>query len=383
MLPPDTTDAAPITAATTSNPTARSIVPVSLTYEFGPGSEAGFGNRFFDTLAAVRDERSVAAAARHLGVSYRHLWGYLKEREEWLGRALIVWEKGRAAKLTDFAQRLLWSEAQIKARLAGKIEALATEISRELTAAFDESIPVARCIVSHDLALPMLNRLCREQDRLLLDVSYEGSIDALRALRDERCDYAGIHLPLGTPHLAARGTNVHEAFGPLLRLGREKLITVAWRTQGIMTAAGNPHGIHSLADLSRVRFINRQPDSGTRALLDTLTHEAGVPTGTIDGYDRAEPTHLAAAAAVAAGQVDATFGIEAAAAHFGLFFVPVVREQYFLVCRADTIDTPNTAVVIEALCSASWRQALDALPGYSAEGAGEVVSLRRTLPWYQ
>ena len=63
----------------------------------------------------------------------------------------------------------------------------------------------------------------------------------------------------------------------------------------------------------------------------------------VDGYAREEPTHLAVAAAVAAGRADAGLGIMAAARAFGLDFVPVTREPYDLVVAAERLDSPLLA----------------------------------------
>ena len=66
----------------------------------------------------------------------------------------------------------------------------------------------------------------------------------------------------------------------------------------------------------------------------------------------------------------------------GLDFVPLVVEDYFLVCDAATLDGPAAHSVIDALESPRWRDALAPLPGYDAHDAGRIRSLRRTLPWF-
>ena len=100
-----------------------------------------------------------------------------------------------------------------------------------------------------------------------------------------------------------------------------------------MVAAGNPLGLAGIEDLARpgVRYVNRQRGAGTRVLLDYELGRRGISPDAIDGYAREEPTHLAVAAAVAAGRGDAGLGIMAAARAFGLDFVPVTREPYDLV----------------------------------------------------
>ena len=87
-------------------------------------------NPLLDLLHAVREHGSISAAARHLGLSYRHVWGALKDAEQSLGHPLIVWEKGQRALLTEFGQKLLWAERQAQARLAPQIEALRGDIER-------------------------------------------------------------------------------------------------------------------------------------------------------------------------------------------------------------------------------------------------------------
>ena len=363
-------------------PKLDDFVAVTLRYELSRSDDQTLPNAFFRVLGTVRREGSIAAAARTLQWSYRHLWGYLKEQERTLGRELIRWDKGRAARLTDFAEKLLWAETRIRARLAPQIENLATEIGRELTIAFNDAVPIASCAASHDLALPELRRLCADA-QLLLDIRYEGSLEALDSLHRRRCQFAGIHLPLGRPELARRGSAIHRAFGPMLRPGREKLIRVSHRTQGLIVAPGNPLGVASIADLARVRFVNRPRGTGTRALLDELLDFDGVPAAKVAGYDHEEATHLSVAAAVASGAADTGFGIAAAAPRLGLDFVPLVREDYFLVCRSEDVDNAIALRLREVLASERWRAVLSGIAGYAADGAGEIVPLRRALPWYR
>jgi branched-subunit amino acid ABC-type transport system permease component len=57
-----------------------------------------------------------------------------------LGQALIVWEKGQAARLTGFADKLLWAERQAQARLAPQISALQAELEKTFAVAFDYTL---------------------------------------------------------------------------------------------------------------------------------------------------------------------------------------------------------------------------------------------------
>ena len=91
-----------------------------------------------------------------------------------------------------------------------------------------------------------------------------------------------------------------------------------------MLARGNPARVHAFRDLARkrLRFVNRQSGSGTRLLIDRLLADEGVDPAALVGYCDEEFTHPAVAATVASGAADAGFGLRAAAAEYGLAFVP-------------------------------------------------------------
>jgi putative molybdopterin biosynthesis protein len=97
-----------------------------------------------------------------------------------------------------------------------------------------------------------------------------------------------------------------------------------------------------------------------------------------------EDSHVAVAAAVAAGRADAGLGVAAAAAGLGLDFVPLVEEDYLLVCLRDALDTPAVQALRATLADTAWRDAVSPLPGYAVrDDSGEVLSLTRALPWWR
>ncbi len=359
------------------------VVAIELQYTLGANGEARLRKPFFDALAAIRHEGSIAAAARKLGWSYRHLWGYLKDQEKQLGRGLIHWDKGRAARLTEFAEKLLWAETRVCARLAPQVENLVAEIGRELSVAFDDTAQIADCVASHDLSLPLLRRLCQTDRAILLDLRYASALEALAQLSRGGCAFAGIHLPHSRPELARRGSTLHRAFGAPMQHGRARLIRTAQRTQGLFVARGNPLGVRGIDDLPRLRFVNRAPGTGTRLLLEELLAQHRIDAAGIRGFGHEEANHLAVAAAVASGAADAGFGIQAAAAGTDLDFVPLVVEDYFLVCEDETLRSPVAQAIVSLLASARWREQVERLAGYSAQGAGEVLDPRDALPWHR
>ena len=178
-----------------------------------------------------------------------------------------------------------------------------------------------------------LGRCARPTRCITLASSNVGSLGGLVALRDGLCHLAGSHLldpatgEYTLPYL-------DRIFGSDSELAVVRLVH---RDQGLLVAPGNPLGLTGLADLTRpeLRYVNRQRGAGTRVLLDHALGGLGVDPTAIGGYSREEHTHLGVAAAVAAGRADTGLGIQAAARAFGLDFVPVAREPYDLVLRAD------------------------------------------------
>ncbi|WP_048440138.1 helix-turn-helix transcriptional regulator [Caenimonas sp. SL110] len=337
-------------------------------------------NALMDLLGAVRDAGSISGAAKLVGLSYRHVWGELKRWETELGHDLIVWDKGQPARLSEFGDKLLWAERQAQARLAPQIAALHADLEHAFALAFDDAAHVLTFFASHDDALALLREQAVAQSRLHLDIRFCGSVDAISALNQGRCVMAGFH----TPPDADLGTVSQHAYQGLLQPGHHKLIGFALRSQGLVVASGNPRRLASLADLAQpgVRFINRGLGSGTRVLLDQLMASAGLQPSEIAGYANSESSHAAVAQQVASGAADAGLCIEAVAHSRGLDFVPLVQEHYFLVCLKDALDQPAVLALLEVLRSDSWKQQIAALPGYEPWKSGEVLSLKRELPWW-
>ena len=345
-------------------------------------------NPLIDLLQAVSKAGSISAAARALKLSYRHVWGQLKRWEDELGHELIVWEKGQSARLTEFAAKLMWAEAQAQARLAPQIEALRADLERTFSVAFDDSAHVVTLYASHDDALSSLREYALQQHEeigraagpLHLDIRFTGSVDAIRALNEGRCVMAGFH----TRQNPAAGSLAERTYKPLLQPGLHKIIGFAQRSQGLIVAPGNPLKLTSLQDVltTQARFVNRPLGTGTRVLLDEMLAELKTDLGNPLGYEHTESSHTAVAQAVASGAADAGLGIEMAARAKGLGFVPLLQENYHLVCLKSALTQPPIAALRELLQSAAWQQTLAGLAGYTPSHSGRVLSLSQTLPWW-
>ena len=332
-----------------------------------------------DLLQAVSQQGSISAAARQLNLSYRHVWGELQRWEDVMGHELIIWEKGQSAKLTEFGDKLMWAERQTQARLAPQLEALRADLERTFAVAFDPAAHVLTLYASHDDALPRLREHAATEG-LHLDIRFCGSVDAIRALNEGRCTLAGFHTqsqPTETSHTA-------HAYKDLLKPGLHKIIGFATRSQGLITAAGNPLNLNSLADVARTqaRFVQRSPGTGTRVLLDDLLAQEELTVQDLNNWPDEEPSHTALAEAIASGRCDVGLGIESTASARGLGFVPLVQEEFHLVCLKSALDTPATQALRNFLQEANWEQTLNSLPGYQTQHGGQVQSLSARLPWW-
>ena len=152
-------------------------------------------------------------------------------------------------------------------------------------------------------------------------------------------------------------------------------VPLSSRSRGLIVAAGNPLGLGGIKDLaeSAVRYVNRQPGSTTRALLDRELARLDIPAGSVRGYRREAPGHLGVAASVVAGRSECGLGLKAAAQAYGLGFVPFVTEPYEIVLETDFLDDPLIAPLWELLASASFQAAVAALGGYETSEMGRRV----------
>lgn len=160
--------------------------------------------------------------------------------------------------------------------------------------------------------------------------------------------------------------------------GEELLIvTFAHWEEGLVVAAGNPKAIRTTEDLGRrgVRLINREPGSGSRALLDHLLAQAGLTAAQVRGYERIAPGHLPAACQVASGAADVCLATLPAARTFGLGFVPLRSARYDLVMRKRTGDLPAVKAFLDVLQRSALRRKLEVLAGYDTSRTGSIVAV--------
>lgn len=325
----------------------------------------------FRLLAAIREHGRLTAASRQIGYSYRHCWKLLNQWAAFFGTPLVELTQGRGARLAPLGETLTWAAERVQARLGPQLYSLGVEIDREINRAMTDSQPTLRVAASYGYAIALLPELVAGSG-LRLELNYLGSVDALAAMNRGQADIAGFHVPVGP--LAAP---LFERYGPWLKPRAHRLIRLVLRTQGLLLAPGNPKRIRGLADLSRpdVRFVNRQEGSGTRLLLDELLAEARIDAAGIPGYGSVEFTHAAVAAHVASGQVDAGFGVKAAASRFGLDFLPLAQERYVLAMHKDTAARMPAQQLVSILAGEGFARAVGELAGYEVQAPGTAISI--------
>lgn len=227
-------------------------------------------------------------------------------------------------------------------------------------------------VLGCDPALSLLSaHLSRRYPSLRLLWTHAGSLAALRGLARGEAHAAGTHL---------RDPETGEYNLPFVRrelAGRRlHVVTLTEWQQGLIVARGNPRGIAGPADLARpdITIVNREPGSGSRAMLDAALRAAGVVPEQVRGYARELPTHLAVAEAVASGAADVGPGIAAAARALGLDFLPLQEERYDLVIPTDYLDAPAVQALLEIAVHPGYRAEVEALGGYDSSRAGSIVA---------
>ncbi len=326
-------------------------------------------------LLSIQDTGSIAQAAKSVKLSYRYAWGLLRAAEELFGEQLLHTGRGRGTLLTPLAQKLVWADRRIAARLSPTLQSLASELEVELGRITAGRTRPLRLDASHGFAVAALMG-CIDRDALPIDSRYRTSTDAVMALARRDCDLAGFHVPIGRFQASTVAWYLR-----WLDPEQHCLVRVAGREQGLITARGNPLGLRSLHDLARadVRFVNRQAGSGTRMLLEMMLAAEGLAFESINGFNSAEFTHSAVAAYIASGMADAGMGMRAASAQFKLDFIPLLRETYYFALRRDALDGPAMGQLLEQMRQPAYHKLVAALPGYDANGTGEVLSIREAF----
>ena len=258
-------------------------------------------------------------------------------------------------------------------RIPGTVEGInaGEEVDIELLRSPEEVEHTVLCTGSHDLSISVLeDQLKRRDPRLKIATANVGSLGGLHSVRRGETHMAGTHLL----DPATGDYNIPDIRRVLPDVP-VMLVHCVRRSQGLLVPRGNPMGLSGVGDLGRrdLRFVNRQPGSGTRVLLDYQLGRLGIDASAIQGYDHEEFTHMAVAVAVASGLADTGLGIRSAADALGLDFIPVGDEQYDLLLLRSFYESPTGATLLEVLRSEEFKLAMQSLGGYDTGATGEIL----------
>jgi len=213
---------------------------------------------------------------------------------------------------------------------------------------------------SHD---PLLDWALRESGAGLATL-WNGSHDGLEVFAEGRAVLTGLHIPGDTdwniPAIEARG------------LRDAVLIGWAERMRGLILTPAVADLVQSFSDLRGRRVILRQEGAGTTTLFDRMMAESGLVPGDI--LTPASPAHTEsdAAAAVAAGEAEATLGIDSMARQFRLVFRPLVQERFDLLIDRRAYFTEPVQRLVAFMRSDTMIAKAAALGGYDLGALGTV-----------
>ncbi len=232
---------------------------------------------------------------------------------------------------------------------------------------FSKRLVLAGC----DPAIGLLTRMVERLSGVEIISAFAASRLALDWLKAGKVHIAGTHL---------KDAQTGEFNLPILRRdypGEDfAVVTFAHWEEGFVVAPGNPKRIRSAACLARrgVRCINREPGSGSRALLDSLLGQAGISPAKLAGYARIAHGHLPASYAVYAGEADCCLATRSAARAFGIDFIPLQSERYDFVLRRRSLDVPAIRDFLDVLQKSALRRKLEVLAGYDTAQTGAVLA---------
>jgi len=329
-----------------------------------------------DFLNEIRVTGKIGRAAELEGMSYRHAWNLIEEWSAFFEAPLVERKQGRGTNLTEFGAKLVWAGQRLQARLGPQLQNLSQELETEISQFLPHSPKAIRVHASHGFAVSKLRELLGREANLRLDLRYVSNQNSLVSLAHDGCDLAGMHLPQG--ELRERSI---AAIKNWLSPRDHRVIGFVTREMGLMVKRGNPLRISSIGHLvdPAVRFVNRDPESGTRLLFDQILLQHNIDGSRINGYEQVEFTHAAVAAYVASDMADASFGVEAAARQFDLDFIRLATEDYFFVCRKEFLNLEPMKRVLAIVQGEEFGTAISLLPGYRCRDAGMVKTVKELI----
>ena len=212
------------------------------------------------------------------------------------------------------------------------------------------TLPDIQITGSHCIALYRLQELIWLLEEKSARIQPVGSTGGIIALLQRECHVASAHLP------SYNEFDLEEYYG----------IFGYYREQGLIIKKENKKMIKSINDLIRkdVKFLNRNPGSGTRILFDQFLQKEGIDPSEIQNYNTQARSHHVAAQMVKSEKVDVSIGLKFVV-DTDLDFIPLASEKYNFFVAKESLRHPNINTFINCLQSKRFMQILLDMKGYS------------------
>lgn len=343
--------------------------------------EMAVAHPLFRILEAIAVHGSITHAAQALQLSYRHVWGVLKDWEQRWDGTLVDWHQGRRAQLSAWGLELLWEERLARARLRPQWMAQRRSLAEVPRRAQQAHHAAAASDVASPRTIPgdLVRLACDDappwwllQDQAVLEpddrcIAWQPmplgdwTADLRRAATDPRCVVAW-SLPLERD--AAMRCHAQAGSPPVdaaLRTLSSHRYAVGWMGHAPLDAPAGP------GELCAGALALAGWDCAEGLWLRShgwLTEDARTQLWE-------EPTQDAAAVQVACGRARWAFGRADVAARWGLAFQPCVTFRGLLLWHPLASESEAAAAVSACLIHPDWTTAVAALPGHSAPDAGQ------------
>lgn len=223
---------------------------------------------------------------------------------------------------------------------------------------------------SNDPVLDVLLGSVNFSDGFHLFSTSTGSTEGLRLLGEKSVDIAWCHL--FDPDTGEYNIPFLSRYIPDIDVA---VVHLFYRELGFICSKSLTPSVKDFRDLVKpgIRFINRQPGSGTRILLDYYLEKNRIDSSKISGYENEVFTHFETGLAVASGEADAGIGTVAIAGIFNLPFTAIIRESFDMVLTKDIFFSKGVQAFIEMLNSEKFRKRISSLGKYDFKESGKII----------
>lgn len=216
---------------------------------------------------------------------------------------------------------------------------------------------------SVDPALEELAALAHDKG-LYIQANNPGNTGAFLAIQRNTSHAAPLSLP------ARSLLSSYQSLIKNIPAGDVVFVHIATIEQGLAS-----HDGLGLGDLPRVRFINTQKESPSRAVLDTLMAAEGIDPSQVNGYLQEVYGPQAVAFAIRNGFADAGMCTSSVATANGLRFVPLAHEDYELAIRREMLEDSRIRMLVKLIQSPEYRAILEKTGGYDVSLTGTIRGL--------